>query len=93
MPPITFDRTPEGEIIVPGRWWQHVFERSSESPDMPDELREVARKLAQHAKVSDAHVPASVETISFLAPDRNGNLVVHEALPPEGRIDISLVSR
>jgi hypothetical protein len=26
-PPILFDRTPEGQIIVPGRWWQAMFER------------------------------------------------------------------
>jgi len=31
-PPILFDRTPAGEIILPGRWWQLTFSVPSPWP-------------------------------------------------------------
>src|SRR5687767_4340961 len=42
QPPIMFDRTEDGEIILPGRWWQHMFERLAER-----EPSDAARALAR----------------------------------------------
>ena len=81
-PPILFDRTAEGEVILPGRWWQLNFERLSEDRDAPADVRRRAALLARHARFSDALLPADMETIAILAPDEKGELVPHEAAPP-----------
>ncbi|MBI2073132.1 MAG: hypothetical protein HYT81_08895 [Gemmatimonadetes bacterium] len=81
-PPILFDRTAEGQVILPGRWWQGNFERLSEDPQAPADVRQHAARLARHARFSDALLPASVETIAILAPDERGELAPHEAVPP-----------
>ena len=38
-PPIMFDRTPADEIVVPGRWWQLMFENVSADAAAPAEMR------------------------------------------------------
>lgn len=81
-PPILFDRTAEGEIVVPGRWWQSNFERLGEDTEAPAEVRQRAALLARHARFSDALLHADVETIAILAPDEKGELAPHEAVPP-----------
>jgi hypothetical protein len=81
-PPILFDRTAEGEVIIPGRWWQRNFERLGEDPQTPGDIRKRAALLARYARFSDAVLPASLETIAILAPDDKGELVPHEAVPP-----------
>jgi hypothetical protein len=43
--------------------------------------------------VPDAHLPPEVETIRFLAPDADGELVVHEAVPPGGTIRLDFPPR
>lgn len=80
--PILFDRTAEGEVILPGRWWQLAFERLSEDEQAPADVRQRAAVVARQARFSDAVLPADVETIAILAPDENGQLVPHEAVPP-----------
>lgn len=81
-PPILFDRTAEGEVIIPGRWWQRNFERLSEDPEAPPDVRQRAAVLARQARFSDAVLPADMETIAILAPNEQGELVPHEAVPP-----------
>lgn len=82
-PPILFDRTAEGQVILPGRWWQRNFERLSEDAQAPADVRQRAALLARRARFSDAILPADVETIAILASDDKGELVPHEAVPPE----------
>jgi hypothetical protein len=90
QPPIMFDRTANGEIIIPGRWWQHMFEKLSET-DYDEDIRRTAFSVAHGAvRFHDSHVPSDVETIAFLAPNANGQLVLHEALPPGGTIHMKL---
>jgi hypothetical protein len=88
-PPIMFDRTPSGEIIIPGRWWQHLFEKVADEADLDEETSTAAAALARTSAFGDALLP-DVETISFVVPDESGNPVVHEALPPEGTIRLQL---
>jgi len=88
-PPIMFDRTATGELIFPGRWWQHMFEELSKHAATPPE-RQTARIASRHVICSDAHLPADTDTISFLAPDEQGNLIVHEALPPGTRVPMEI---
>ncbi len=88
-PPILFDRTANGEIILPGRWWQLMFDKVSQDSEAPAHVRQIAALATRSVSVSDAFLPPEFETISILAPDDDGNLVVHEALPPETRIPLN----
>lgn len=81
-PPIMFDRTPEGNIILPGRWWQHMFERMAGDGDIPAEERRLGGIAARHVFVGDALLPPDRDTIAMSAPDESGEYVTHEALPP-----------
>lgn len=82
-PPIRFDRTAAGEIILPGRWWAHMFESLSDSADLSQDERTGAARLARFGRFTDVLLPPESETIGFVVPDENGNHVVHEAIPPE----------
>ncbi len=90
-PPIMFDRKPTGEIILPGRWWQAMFERLSENEEVPPDIRRTAAVAARSVRVSDGLLPADTDTIEIKAPDSQGNPVVHEALPPETVVRIQLL--
>jgi hypothetical protein len=87
QPPIMFDRAPSGEIIIPGRWWHSMFERLSE---YEGEGRATAARVSRLVRVDDIHLPAETDTIGFIAPDDNGNYVVHEALPPGVEITLRI---
>ncbi len=89
-PPIMFDRTPDGDIVLPlGRWLDFMFEEASR--DQPPEGRMLARALSRAAfTAGDAILPAETDTIEFVLPDEDGNPVVVEALPPGGHITIRL---
>jgi hypothetical protein len=93
-PPIMFDRTPDGEIIIPGRWWQELFERLSEDAVIPDENAALAFRAAHGAVTAgDTLLPAETDTIAFELPDEDGERVTYEALPPGGRIHIVFATR
>lgn len=89
-PPIMFTRTARGEIILPGQSWQTMFETVSRDPDAPAEVRRSAAEAAASVTVGDVLLPPDFETISIVAPDADGNLVVHEAIPPETRIPFNI---
>jgi len=87
-PPILFERTEAGEIILPGRWWQRMFEALGGDESVPEDVRRSAAAAASTVLVSDCVLPEDFETISFLAPNDAGEMVVHEALPPGTRIPL-----
>ncbi len=89
-PPIQFDRTPAGEIILPGRWWQHMFECLSEDVEVPEDVRRKAKAMARHSFTGDALLPPTTETILISAPDDKGEMVPTEALPPRTRARIRI---
>jgi hypothetical protein len=89
-PPIRFDRTPAGEIILPGRWWQLWFERVQELEELPAAMRRDAGVAATGVVFPDILLPADTDTIVIDAPDWDGRLVAHEALPPGGQIRLTL---
>ena len=67
-PPIMFDRTPAGDIIVPGGWWQLMFEQVTQDESMPTAMREMAASIATNILCNDALLPADADTIEVLAP-------------------------
>ena len=85
-----FDRTPAGDIIVPGGWWQLMFEQVTQDESMPTAMREMAATIAANIVCNDALLPADADTIEVLAPDVEGVVVPHEALPPGTRIRVRL---
>jgi hypothetical protein len=90
-PPILFDRTEKGELLLPGRWWASTFEALSQQPDVPSDVRQKAL-MASRYSISDGVLPAETETIEILAPDDQGNLVPHEALAPDTSCVIRLAA-
>lgn len=87
-PPIMFDRDGNGHIVLPGRWWQLMFERLSEHESAPPDVRRMAAVAARTVVAKDCLLPPEFETIEFMAPNDSGELVAHEALPPDTRIPI-----
>ncbi len=89
-PPVMFDRTPAGEIILPGRWWASCFEALSEEPDAQDDMRESALSMSRSCRIDDALLPSGTDTISILCPDDKGQMVRTEALVPGGVCQIHI---
>jgi hypothetical protein len=87
-PPILFGRTASGEVILPGRWWRRMSERMSEDDRPSDEYRRQAARFAREADVGDVLLPAATDTIEVGVLDDTGQLVPHEALPPEMRVTV-----
>ncbi len=81
-PPVLFERTAEGDIILPGRWWVSMLEALSDNDDLSAEDRERALIASRHVEVANTFLPVSTDTIDILAPDPDGTLVSHEALKP-----------
>ena len=88
-PPIRFCRTPEGQIIIPGRWWANALERLSMDDEYPTDVRQKALRVSRMVDFEDILLPANTDTIEILAPDRNGNLVPHEAIKPDTYFEMS----
>ncbi len=87
-PPILFDRNDGGEIVLPGRWWADMLERSAGT--LPDALRLVARCLTREGAFSDIVLPCDVDTVAFEMLDDDGNHVTFEALPPGLQIAVQV---
>ena len=89
-PPILFDRTPAGEIIVPGGWWRLMFQQVTQDPSAPAAMRQMAATIAATIVCHDARLPADTDTIEILPTDSEGHVVPHEALPPGTQLRIRL---
>ena len=81
-PPFLFDRTPDGRIIIPGRWWQSMFETLAALDAVPEGERQLSAVAARHVVVKDALLPFETDTIEMRVPDEDGAYVTHEAVPP-----------
>jgi hypothetical protein len=57
-------------------------------PAFVAKLRQPSGCCAQASSLVDVVLPDDVETISFFAPDDDGQIVEFEALPPERRIQL-----
>jgi hypothetical protein len=88
-PPIMFDRTEDGRLIIPGRWIANVFEGAAMMPETSAAERAVGLQFAR-AMIPDMYMPADFDTIEVEAPNEEGEFVVFEALPPGGTITIRL---
>ena len=89
-PPIMFDRTPADEIVVPGRWWQLMFENVSEDVSAPAEMRQMAATMAATTVCRDVLLPGDSDTVEIGVPDSRGHVATFEALPPGTRMRVSI---
>lgn len=91
-PPIRFDRTPLGQVIIPGRWWATLFERVSADPTVTPEVRQEALRLAREGRFADTLLPPDTDTVVLPLPDREGRPVPWEALLPGTRLVLPLLA-
>jgi hypothetical protein len=84
--PVMFHRTPADEIVVPGRWWQMMFENVSADAAAPAEMRQMAATMAATTICRDVLLPADSDTVEIGIADSQGNMTRYEALPPGTRM-------
>jgi hypothetical protein len=85
-----FDRTPADEIVVPGSWWQLMFENVSADAAAPAEMRQMAATMAATTICSDFLLPSDGDTVEIGVADPEGNMTRYEALPPGTRMRATL---
>ena len=88
--PVMFERTAADEIVVPGRWWQLMFENVSADVAAPAEMRQMAATMATTTMCSDVLLPADSDTVEIAIPDSHGNTTTYEAVPPGTRLQAKL---
>jgi hypothetical protein len=88
--PVMFERTPADEIVVPGHWWQLMFENVSADAATLAEMRQMAATMATTTFCSDVLLPAGSDTVEIAVPDSQGNMTRYEALPPGTRMRVRL---
>lgn len=84
--PVMFNRTPADEIVVPGRWWQVMFENVSADAAAPAEMRQMAATIAATTICRDVLLPADSDTVEIGIVDSQGKVARYEALPPGTRM-------
>lgn len=84
--PVMFDRTPCGEIVVPGRWWHVMFEEVSADHAAPAAMRHMAARMAATTACHDVVLPADSDTVEIAIQDSRGHLTSYEAVPPGSRM-------
>ena len=84
--PVIFKRTPADEIVVPGRWWQMMFENVSADAAAPAKMRQMAATIAATTICRDVLLPAASDTVEIGIVDSQGKMVRYEALPPGTRM-------
>jgi hypothetical protein len=85
-----FDRTPADEIVVPGRWWQLMFENVSADAAAPVEMRQMAATMVATTICGDVLLPPDSDTVEIGVADFQGNMTRYEALPPGTRLRVKL---
>jgi hypothetical protein len=73
--PILFDRTPDGGVRVPWRWWQRWFERLGAS-------NRWSADVARRGEFEDCVLPATTDTVAMVGEDATGAPLTWEVLPP-----------
>ncbi len=80
--PIQFERTRNGRIILPGRWFASKLEELAENPAAPEGLRTLAINMSRRAEIPDTVLPDEAWTIEMRVRKEDGTEEIIEALPP-----------
>ncbi|HKU53286.1 MAG TPA: hypothetical protein VJQ25_12500 [Nitrospira sp.] len=79
--PVRFDRTPEGAIVLPGRWFLTKIEELADNPTVSEDLRDTARRFSRTALVQSLILPSEIPTVALNVPAQDGSQTQLEALP------------
>ena len=87
--PVTFDRTAEDRIILPGRWLLALLEDLARNPQASNELRADALNISRRGEVAPIVLPVDMETVALRVIDKDGSVTTIEALLPESIISVT----
>jgi len=88
-----FDRSPEGEILLPISGFDVLFKALSKDPSAPPISREVAKTILadlSSGDLTEVCLPVETDTIEYEVMWEDGHSSISEALPPELMIPIAL---
>jgi hypothetical protein len=68
-----------------------MFDRIRGDAESSEPIESKAFLVSRKNEIPDMFLPPSTDTISFRAPDENGQVITFEALPPGGKIVLNLV--
>ena len=79
--PVRFERTSEGAIVLPRRWFLSKVEELADDPAIPEELRDAARQFSRTALVDPLILSLETPTVALNVGAQDESQVVLEALP------------
>jgi hypothetical protein len=80
--PVRFERTAEGEIMLPARWFITKIDALAENPAADAALQTMALQLSRRAECPDVMVlPFEMPTVALLVNNADGTQTIYEALP------------
>jgi hypothetical protein len=89
--PVRFDRTSEGAIVLPGRWFLTKVEEVADDPAVPEELRDAARQFSRTALVDPLILSPETPTVALNVRDQeDGKPTLLEALPGGTTLTVAL---
>jgi hypothetical protein len=88
--PVRFDRTSEGAIVLPGRWFLTKLEELADNPAVPEKLQDTARQFSRTALGEPLILSPEIPTVALNVPAQNGSETVLEALPGGTTLTVTL---
>ncbi len=79
--PVRFERTPEGAIVLPGRWFLTKMEELADNPAVPEDFRDTARQFSRTALVEPLILSSETPTVALNVCAQDGSQTLLEALP------------
>ena len=79
--PVRFERTPEGGIVLPGRWFLTRVEELADNPAVPGDLRDTARRFSRTAVMEPLILSPEIPTVALNVRAQDGSQTLLEALP------------
>jgi hypothetical protein len=79
--PVRFERTPEGAIVLPGRWFLTRVEELADNPAVSEDLRDTARQFSRTALVQPLILSPEIPTVALQVGAEDGSQTLLEALP------------
>jgi hypothetical protein len=88
--PVRFERTPEGAIVLPGRWFLTKVEELADNPTVPEGLRDTARQFSRTALVQPLILTPEIPTVALNVTAQDGSETLLEALPGGTTLTVTL---
>jgi hypothetical protein len=89
-PPFLFDRTRDGRVMLPGRWFVTVLEGIRDDPTRPAAERALAARARTAGQFLDVMIPAFLVTRTTVTWSATGEEVECELLSPPLTLTIRL---